>query len=348
MSIDHDSASGSFAPGSDAPYDPLSDVLSALRLTGAIFFEWNVSWPYTETVPAGSQFASVVLPGAHQVVSYHIVLDGTAWASQPGGEPIHLEAGDILLVPRGHAYAMSSSRDACVTATVQLATALEFFGKLAAGALPLVLHDGGGGARTTRVVCGFLGCDDEPFNPVLQALPPLVRLRSIQSRKHDRLQNLLDLALAECRTSTPGSRNVLLRCSELMFVEVVRRCALELPIREQGWVGALRDPIAGKALVLLHRDPARRWTLESLASAVGISRSQLAERFTRCLGEPPIFYLTRWRIQLATRLLADHETKVATVAGRVGYGSEAAFSRAFKRCLGVSPLQWRRASERAG
>ncbi|HSJ99136.1 MAG TPA: AraC family transcriptional regulator, partial [Myxococcota bacterium] len=170
----------------------------------------------------------------------------------------------------------------------------------------------------------------------------LVRLRAPADPARDRLLTLIEYTLAEARQPRPGGRCVLLRVSELMFVEVVRRCLAQAPAPQSGWLAGLRDPVVGRALLLLHRKPAAPWTLETLAREVGISRSRLAECFTRFVGQPPIQYLTQWRLQLAARMLADGSAKVAAVARDVGYESEAAFSRAFKKFAGVSPAQWRR------
>jgi len=330
------------APAGSMEADPLSDVLRTVRLTGALFFLWDVSWPYATPVPPGRVFAPVVLPGAQEVVSYHIVTHGSCWGRLVGERPVRLEAGDILLIPRGDAYVMSSAERLCAETRIEIEPALGFFRRMAAGELPFVVKEGGGGETSTRVVCGFLGCDVRPFNPVLGALPRLVCVRRPADAASDGLQSLIDCALAEARRPRPGGQCVLLRLSELMFVEVVRRCLTELPADRSGWLAGLRDPMVGRALVLLHRKPAHAWTLETLASEVGVSRSHLVECFTRLIGQPPMQYLAQWRIQLAARMLTDGSAKVAAVALDVGYASEAAFSRAFKRFVGVSPAQWRR------
>lgn len=321
--------------------DPLSDVLRNVRLTGALFFQWDVAWPYATPVPVGDSFAPIILPGAQQAISYHVVTHGSCWGGLIGEEPVRLEAGDVLLIPRGDAYTMSSSETLCMSARVEMDEALGFFRHMASGDLPFVVKDGEGDT-STRVICGFLGCDTRPFNPVLVALPPLVRVRPPADPAADRLQQLIELTLSEARQSKPGSQCVLLRLSELMFVEVVRRCLSEMPSAETGWLAGLRDPVVGRTLIALHRRPAHAWTLESLANEVGASRSQLAERFSRFIGQPPMQYLGHWRIQLAARMLTDGSAKVAAVALDVGYGSEASFSRAFKRFVGVSPAEWRR------
>jgi AraC-like DNA-binding protein len=335
------------------PPDPLSDVLRTVRLTGALFFLWHVSWPYVTPVPSGRAFAPIVLPGAQQIVSYHIVTQGSCWGALIGEAPVRLEAGDILLIPHGDAYVISSSAQMCATARPEMEPSLQFFRQMAAGELPFVVEDGGGEAISTRLICGFLGCDVRPFNPVLAALPRLVHLRAPAGPARDCLQALIDYTLAEARQLRPGGQCVVVRLSELMFVELVRRWLAEgeaearAPAARSDWLAGLRDPLVGRALAQLHHRPAAAWTLETLAGEVGASRSRLAESFTRFVGQPPMQYLAQWRLQLAARMLADGSTKVAAVARDVGYQSEASFSRAFKRFVGVAPAQWRRNATRA-
>lgn len=321
--------------------DPLSDALRNVRLTGALFFVWEVSWPFATSVPEGSRFARLLLPRARQIASYHVVVEGSCWGGLVGAEPVRLRAGDVLLVPRGDAYVMASSAAACRRTPVDEPAALEFFRLMAAGELPSVVHDGGGGEPVARVVCGFLGCDVRPFNPVVAALPPLLRLAPSGGPADDRLRGLVDYAVAEAGEPAPGSGGILARLGELMFVEILRRCLRQHAGEPRGWLAGLEDPVVGRCLRLMHGRPAAPWTLAGLAAAAGASRSSLAQRFAERVGMPPIEYLTRWRLQTAANLLEDTSIKVATVADRVGYGSAAALSRAFKRVVGVTPGAWR-------
>jgi AraC-like DNA-binding protein len=319
----------------DGP-DALSDVLRAVRLTGALFFQVDASSPWAVSVPASAALAPVVMPAAQQVISYHVVTGGAGWAGLAGQSPVRLETGDVVVFAQGDGYVMSSAPG------LGCDTDLAFFRQAAAGELPPRFSDGGGGPEGMELLCGFLGCDVRPFNPLLATLPALVHLRRQPGAAGDGLSHLVEFAVAESAERREGGQCVLLRLSELMFVEVVRRYVAGLPPEQTGWLAGLRDPVVGHALALLHRRPGHPWTLEELARAAVTSRSALAERFSHFLGQPPMHYLTQWRMQVAARLLADGTAKVSAVAMEVGYDSEAAFSRAFKRLVGVPPSAWRR------
>jgi AraC-like DNA-binding protein len=332
------------APESTPPgsidLDALSDVLRAVRLTGALFFLVEASSPWTIAVPDGATLAPVVLPRAQHIISYHVVRRGSCWGRLRNGPPVRLRAGDILVFPQGDAYAMSMARG--MSGGPDQAEVLAFLRQMAAGRLPFTVVEGGGGAERLHLVCGFLGCDIRPFNPLLATLPPLLHVRPPTSSPADRLTQLLEFTVAESREPRAGGESVRLRLSELMFVEVVRRHLVALPAGQTGWLAGLRDPIIGRAVALLHDRPAESWTLPRLAQDVGLSRSALADRFAYFVGLPPMQYLLRWRMQVAARLLGEGGAKVSAVALEVGYDSEAAFSRAFKRVAGVAPATWRR------
>ena len=320
------------------PLDVLSDVLRSVRLTGAMYFLVEASTPWMSWAPAASDFAPVVLPQAQHLVSYHVVTRGACWAGLRGKPPQRLEAGDVLVVPHGDPYFLATPPDA--PPEYDDAEAMAFFRDMVAGKLPSVVEAGHGGPGRTDFICGFLGCDRRPFNPLLAALPEVVFLRAAAT-PDDRLRHLVAFALGELRQRSAGSQEMLLRLSELMFVETVRRYLSSLPEAHTGWLAGLRDPLVASALARLHREPARAWTLDALAAEAGASRSVLAERFAHHIGQPPMHYLTAWRMQLATRLLAAPGARVKRVAEAVGYESEAAFSRAFKKRVGVAPMRWR-------
>jgi AraC-like DNA-binding protein len=212
--------------------------------------------------------------------------------------------------------------------------------------LPFEIRRTEGGGERTRFACGYLGCDARPFNPVLQALPPMLAARGAEGAGC--MAQLLQMAIDETATRRSGSETVLSRVAELMFVEVVRKYIETLPKDAAGWLSGLRDPNVSQALALIHGRPAEAWTLERLALEVGLSRSAFADRFQHFVQDTPMQYLTRWRMQLATHLLNRQGVGLAQVAAEVGYESEAAFNRAFKRCMGVPPGAWRRGRQALG
>lgn len=339
MNEGHDRTSGSHAAASGV--DVLSDVLRSVRLTGSMLFLVDATTPWVSWAPKAEAFRRVVLPGSQHLVSYHVVTEGHCWAGLCDAPPERFEVGDVLVVPHGDAYFLADSPGA--EATYGPEEAVTFFRQMASGELPSVVSEGGGGTEQTQFICGFLGCDLRPFNPVLAALPAMIHLRAATPAT-DRMRHLIEFALCELREPRSGSQGVLLRLAELMFVEVVRRHLETMSEIQAGLLAGLRDPLVARVLALLHGAAAHRWTLDELAARAGSSRSVLAERFAQLVGQPPMQYLTQWRMQLAARLLAEPSAKVVAVADAVGYESEAAFSRAFKKSVGIAPTAWRRHS----
>lgn len=332
---------------SDQP-DTLSDVLETVRLTGALFFLVHARTPWVAEAPASDHLVPVIFPRAQHVISYHVISRGACWCESPGHTPVRLETGDVLLVPHGDQYQLAS---ACgLRSGSSLEEALAWFQAMATGRLPFVVTEGGHGPERLEVICGFLACDALPFNPVLNALPAFLRMR-LQDDSASHLNSLIDFALSESRHARPGGRSVLLRVAELVFVEVLRSylaSASEAGKEGGNWLAGLRDPMVGRALARLHAAPGRAWTLPDLAHEVGASRSVLAERFAAFVGHPPMLYLTRWRMQLAASRLSAGVGPVSAVASEVGYASEAAFCRAFKKVTGVTPGSWRELRLRRG
>jgi len=319
--------------------DPLSQVLRTVKLTGALFFMVDATSPWGIEVPHAREFQSIILPGAQHVVSYHIALKGAGYAGVPGAAPIRFEAGDVIVIPHADPYAMLSRPGQ--EPEMSPDGVFDFFRAMAAGKLPFVIEEGGGGPERAQFVCGFLGCDVRPFNPLLGMLPRLLHMPRPTEAQNDLLERLIDLTLAETQVRNPGGESIRLGLSELIFIEVIRRYVATHGAHETGWLAGLRDPAVGRALALLHERPAEPWTLDVLAERIGLSRSVVAERFTRLVGYPPMQYLTCWRMQLAARQLSDGGKKIAAIGRDVGYESEAAFSRTFKRVAGMSPAAWR-------
>jgi len=320
--------------------DTLSDILAAVRLKGAVFFEMEASEPWVAEAPPSRLAApSIAPPGsklqAEHVMEYHVITKGSCWATIVGHDipPVELSAGDVIAFPQGDAHILSSAPGMRGKVVKQV---FEFENGLP---VPVFMDLEGGGAARTHVVCGFLGCDPRPFNPLIEALPPILHLR--HSAQHGWLDAFMRFALMETGEKRLGGSQILSRLGEVMFADLVRRYVETLPQDSRGWLGGLRDRHVGRALKLLHAEPARGWTLDELARQSGLSRSSFAERFTGFVGVPPMQYLQRWRLQMAASKLLDGATSIAVVAAQTGYESEAAFSRAFKRVLGEPPAEWR-------
>lgn len=309
--------------------DPLSDVLRAVRLTGAYFYRVEAAHPWSVLTVEAKKLVPRVHPGAEHLISYHILTSGTCWGGVAGDEQILMQPGDAIVFSHGDANLLSSVASRGANATTVEATPERFPGLVTVGT--------GRGPKAT-FVCGFLGCDLRPYNPLLSALPRRVVARGIAG---DWLAEFPRHVVAESNNPSPGSDTMLTRMAELMFVEVVRRHVASLSSQETGWLAGLTDAVVGPALRALHDRPAHAWTLPELARGIGTSRSVLVERFSHLVGIPPMQYLTQWRLQLAADHLARGSAKVATIGARVGYESEAAFSRAFKRATGQSPSAWR-------
>jgi AraC-like DNA-binding protein len=317
----------------------MSDVLDSIRLRGALFFLWEPAAEHGVGVADGASLSRHIVPGTDRVISYHIVTRGSCWACVHGQPPMHLDNGDILVLPHGDAYKIADSPQYPTAADEQ--ASIEFFKSMAAGNIPPVVSDPAAGSDNNRLICGFLGCNRQPANPLLSSLPRMIRVPA-PGGDADPLSHLIDFALSESGQQRGGERCLLMRLSEVMFVEVLRRYLRLSTQLESGWLNGLRDPLIGRALTLMHSDIARSWTLQSLARETGASRTILAERFHRLVGIPPMQYLANWRMQAASLLLSDPSAKVYRVAVDVGYESEAAFSRAFKRVTGSSPSVWRK------
>ncbi|MBI3708127.1 MAG: AraC family transcriptional regulator [Proteobacteria bacterium] len=317
--------------------DALSDVLKTVRLTGAAFFDVVCKAPWVAEQPTREMVLPKILPGAEHLIAYHVVTEGRCFANIIGEEPIALEAGEVIVFTKGDPHVMSSSPGMRADPV-----AAEAIAAIAAGRLPFFVNYGGDGPISTKAVCGFLACDAQPFNPLLDNLPPVIKVGDPRGGDAGWLGQFIRVARMESADKRAGGESILARLSELMFIEVVRRHLEALPPEQAGWLAGLRDPFVGKALSLMHASPARDWTIEELGKDVGLSRSVLAERFADLVGMPPMQYLAKWRMQIASGLLSGGNVNIATVAAEIGYASEAAFSRAFKKMVGVPPSAWRR------
>ena len=320
--------------------DVLSEVLSAVRLTGSVFFDVTTAPPWVAEAPPSAQIADAIKPGAQHAIEYHVITRGSCWIYIVDGapfEPVQLQEGDIAVIPHGEPHVVSSAPR--MRAEPDLASHRRPPDE---NDLPFKLRTGGGGDTDAHLMCGFFTCDVRPFNPLLDALPRFMRIgRGTSAATDALLEHFLHLASIDNADKRAGAQSVLNKLSELLFIEAIRTYMDQLSSANTGWLSGLRDPLVGRALALLHARPARAWTLDELACNCGASRSALVGRFTQLMGYPPIHYLTRWRMQLAARRLTERGAKVAAVAQEVGYDSEAAFSRAFKKFSGQSPSEWR-------
>lgn len=314
--------------------DAFSEILSGIKLNGALYFNAEFSAPWGVAAPASDSLAPILATGDEHLVIYHLVLDGLAFAHL-NGAPVPLEPGDVVVFPHGDAHVISSQSSIGRAPQTQ-----DVERKIAAHELTLL--KAGGGGQTTRVVCGYMACDRSLSRTVLSGLPPMFKVNIRADRAGYWLENSILHLVEEAASESVGSQAMLAKLSEALFVETLRRYVLTLPDAHSGWLAGARDPVVGRSLALLHRRIQYPWTIEALAAEVGVSRSALVERFTRYLQEPPITYLTRWRLQLAARALLSTSKGVAEVASEVGYESEAAFNRAFKREFGLPPARYRR------
>jgi AraC-like DNA-binding protein len=318
--------------------DALSDVLKIVRLTGAAYFDIVAQEPWSVHSPVRDLILPRVLPGADHLIAYHVVTEGHCYASLIGGEPVPLEAGEVVVFTNADPHVMSSHAGM----RAEQPTA-DFLDIVDAGRLPfhVNLASGDRDRASARLVCGYLACDSRPFNPLLGALPPILKAGNPRSNDTGWLGQFIHFAVAEVSDKRAGSESVLTKLSELMFIEVVRRYIETLPTQKTGWLAGLRDPSISKALALIHARPSFSWTIEGLARQCGVSRSVFAERFVQLLGVPPMHYLAQWRMQVASEMLKRRNLNMAAIAAEIGYESEAAFSRSFKRTMGVTPSAWR-------
>jgi AraC-like DNA-binding protein len=322
-------------------FDTLSEVLRVVRLKGAVFFAVDASAPWVAEAATGRELGRHIMPGVEHVIEYHVVTKGSCWGGLIDEAPIRLQEGDIIVFPQGDAHVMSSAPG--MRGTPELDSVRQAL----TSRLPLAVAMHGGGKERAELICGFLGCDARPFNPLLSTLPRVLHVPRSVASSDGLLDQFVKLALSESTQHRAGGECVLARLSELMFVEVVRRYLSTLPSENVGWLAGLRDESIGRVLAKIHDRPAHAFTLDDLAREVGVSRSVLAERFTHFVGIPPMQYLAQWRMQLAATLLSSTSMSLAEIAAEVGYGSETALSRAYKRQVGVAPADWRRGKRTA-
>jgi AraC-like DNA-binding protein len=314
--------------------DALSAALSSVRMTGAIFYHAVCTAPWGFAVPPMQRVAQRLAPGAERLIGYHLLTEGEALCRFADGTAIELRAGDVIIIPHGDAHTVTNG------APRVLEDSEASLGSYLAGDLHTM--ELGGGGPVTHFICGYFGCEQHADRLFLSGLPRAVHINVRSDAAGEWLESSIQHLVSEASSGRPGKSALLSKMAEALFIETLRRYMEQMPPDQAGWLAGARDPIVGASLALLHRRTRDPWTLAMLAAAVGTSRSILTERFTRLLGEPPLRYLAHWRLQLAARLLTSGSKPIVQVALDVGYESEAAFNRAFKREFGVPPGRFRR------
>ncbi len=320
--------------------DVLSEVLKAVKLDGALFYNTELSAPWCFRSPASHVFAPYLAPGSRHVVLYHLLTEGRAYAHVEGDEQrVALNAGDIVIFPHGDPHFIGNG-----TPTTPVDYGQELQQILSQG---LCVYRFGGGGEITKFVCGYMTCEPELCEVILGGLPRLLKVHIRGDASGQWLEDSIRYSVGDANTSSPGGEAVLAKLSEVLFVETLRRYIALLPQEQTGWLAGVRNPEVGKALALMHRQPAHPWTIAGLAKEAGTSRSMLAERFRCYLSETPMAYLTRWRLQLGAQMLKSSSNSVLQIASEVGYESEPSFNRAFKREFGLPPARFRSRSKSA-
>src|SRR5215471_4216056 len=314
--------------------DALSDVLRVAHLTGGVFLNAEFFEPWCVAAQLTPQYCAPFLGSTSHLIMYHYVVDGRLKVQVEGEEMFRLNSGEVVMFPHNDAHLLGSDLN------LPPALARDVIVPSPNGGLHAIRH-GGDGVRT-RLVCGFLGCDSVEGNLLISKLPRALRLNVEEGSAAEWIRSTFQYAADEVAAHRPGSETVLAKLSELLFVETVRRYADTLPESETGWLAGLRDSYVARALALFHGDITRSWTVDELGREVGLSRSALGERFTRLIGMAPMHYLASWRMQVAAQELRKSSATLAQVASTVGYESEAAFSRAFKKTFRTAPATWRR------
>jgi len=313
--------------------DALSAVLQVVRLEGAVYFNAEFSSPWRIATPCAGELVPILARGASHLVTYHLMTEGKCSLQLANGTPVELSAGDIIIIPHGDPHDMWNGSQAPFYETK---TDMETLLQRGFASVRL-----GGGGELTRFVCGYMTFDAQLCGVLMNGLPDVIKVNIFGDSSGKWLENSLRFMVEEAAACRAGGSAVLAKLSEALFAEALRRYVAQLPAEQSGWLGAVRDAEVGKALTFLHRQPARPWTIADLAREVGISRSVLVERFSHYLGEPPITYLTKWRLTLAAQKLKATSASVANIAADVGYESEPAFNRAFKRAFGAPPARFR-------
>jgi len=301
-----------------SPVDQLGEALHFLRMSGSFYCRSEFTAPW-----------ALALPAFEDCMMFHVVTSGACWLDVEGDEPRRLQAGDFALVPHGEGHRLSSDPG------IPAAKLFDLPREIVSERYEILRH--GGGGETATVICGVVRFEHPAAHRLVKLLPKTILVAALDSPRTDWMQHTLRWMADEAQALLPGGETVITRLADILVVQAIRTWIAHDPAARTGWLGALKDKQIGRALTLIHRDPARAWTVASLAAELGMSRSALAARFTELVGEPVMQYVTHWRMHLALSRLKEDDAPLGLLASRLGYRSEAAFSRAFKRCIGVSP-----------
>jgi AraC-like DNA-binding protein len=312
--------------------DPLLEVLRSVRLKGGVFLDarFTAPWCVHTNIVAEDCGAFPVKPPL--LIAYHFVIAGKVLVSVAGEPTLDVRAGEIVLLPRNDVHTLASG-----TGLVPV-SARHLIQPSADGGLAKISH--GGGGEPAQIVCGFLGSEDS-YNPLIATLPRILKLDVREGASREWVEASVRYAAGELTAGRFASSSLMARLSELLFVEAIRQYSATFSDQEAGWLKGVVDPQVGRALAAIHHNITSPWSADSLAKEVSMSRSAFVDRFTMLVGMPPIRYLTFWRLQAAKRSLRETSKSIAQLAQEVGYGSDEAFSRAFKREFGLSPSRWR-------
>lgn len=319
--------------------DVLADVMRAMSLKGALYFEVNASHPWISMNPSMDQIGVWMMPETDHVIPFRIVLEGSIYTKLGDDSfgPVSIEAGDVFILPTGGKHIITSDPDNWQGTPADI----EFYKSAAKSSKPFTMMNIGEGGEKAKLIYGYFAFDKSPFNPFIGILPDMMVLKNCLGE--DKLiRELAITAISESKASLNGNNTMVTKLSELMFLRALQQCMETLDTNNvENWLTALKDKQIGQVLELIHNDPTKKWTLDLLSKTVGLSSSALSERFNRFVGEPPMSYLAKWRMEHASRLL-EQGVKVETVAHEVGYNSESAFQRTFKKIMGTSAGQWRK------
>lgn len=312
--------------------DPLSSLLRSIHLTGGLFLDVRLKAPWAIVSEVTAEDCCALLARPTNIISYHVALDGRFELSIAGEPPLSIEAGEIVLLPRNDTHVLASGPGLVPVEGTSLIQPSPDGG--------LARVENGGNGEPTHMVCGFLGSDGAP-SPLLSSLPRALKVDVRTAASRDWIEASVRFAATELAEGRLASSNVMARLSEVLLVEAVRHYAEGRDDLDAGWLGGLADAQIGRALAMIHEDIRAPWSAEGLARCVALSRSAFVERFTSLVGVPPIRYLTALRMEAAKHQLRDGSASIAQVAHAIGYESEEAFSRAFKRECGLAPTPWR-------